>query len=108
MRDRRAALGRVAAGDLRGLAGTPILDVGGSPTGKRFSLCAAQCACPSSWMWNACRSASVNPIASAAALTESLISSAAIVGRSAMRLANSSVLSSSSSRGNTLDTMPSR
>ena len=44
----------------------------------------------------------------AAAFTESLISSAAIVGRSAMRRANSSVLSSSSARGKIFDTMPSR
>src|SRR5271163_4239542 len=66
---------------------------GGNPTGYRFSLCAAQCACPSSWIWNPWRNASVKPIASDAAFTESLISRAAIVGRSAMRRANSTVLS---------------
>ena len=29
--------------------------IGGCATGKRFSFLAAQCARPSSWIWNACR-----------------------------------------------------
>ena len=67
-------------GPLRRLRVAPVLDSGGSPTGTG-SRCRRPMRVAQLMDVKRMRSASVKPIASDAAFTESLISSAAIVGR---------------------------
>ena len=72
----------------------------------RFSWTSAQCAWLSWWIVKHAASAFWKPMLSTLWFTDSLMSSAVIVGSAAMRRANSRVRSASSSVGKTLLTMP--